>query len=638
MTQTMTPRYFLILLQAVYILFTSIILFSITPKKTFGVDKVVKIDFSANLKVKIIKIEMTGAKTITLDFLDKHFDIEENKEYWLWDLKEKVENLRKSGYIASKTYKYYIKKVKGKDSYNLLLHFKENPTIGQIKIINHTRVDPSLLMDFLEEYHFGVGKIASKKNFDRAIHDFLKYYQKKGLFLIEIFDALYESPDLNGLKLVLTIEPIKSMTIDFIKVEGSKHVSYRLILKNIDFHFHDTITSNDVLDRSYIKIKQLGLFSSVFFRFKNLNPPNADQEDKKEKKNGNRKGNYDVVIHVEEVDMSAIVTSTQFSPELGPIFLAQYVNLNIGGGRDRILLQAGYEGDLKSVIFIGEYTKPDLLDRIFLSVQIQKKDRILSINSTTNKLSEIYSLRLTGGYQFFDFFSGFLTFKEKLTDESAIDLDGNKTTTPTGVTLKDNVLQSQIGILFLYNSLNDTFNPDRGIRSIISYDIIPEASFTHSLLGQSDFYFSLSRSIILGFFLQGNYMISKDNTNTLYEYPNRRTDAQTTELDLVRATLFASFELRFSTRKILDDSYFVTFFEAGGLWPSFDAISTDEIGLGVGIGLRWAPSKYHHSFLFGFPGSINIGIKLSKKDYKSPNFSLLQHRDQFFYLNLTGGF
>ncbi len=631
----MTLKCSLILLQAVFAILTSIILSIIAPKGTFGVDKVVKIDFSANLKVKIIKIEMKGAKTITLDFLDKHFDIEENKEYWLWDLKEKVEKLRKSGYIESKTYKYYIKKVKGADSYNLLLNFKENPTIGQIKIINRTSVDPSLLMDFLEEHHLGVGKIASKKNFDRAIRNFLKYYQKKGLFLIEIFDALYESPNLKGLKLVLRIEPIKSMTIDFIKVEGSKHVSYRLILKNINFHFHDTITSNDVLDRSYIKIKQLGLFSSVFFKFRNLNPSKEQGENEPVEK---PRGRYDVIIIVEEVDMSAIVTSTQFSPELGPIFLAQYVNLNIGGGRDRILLQAGYEGDLKSVIFIGEYTKPDLMDRIFLSVQIQKKDRILSINSTTNKLSEIYSLRLTGGYHLFDFFSGFLTFKEKLTDESAIDLDGNRTTSPNGVTLKDNALQSQFGILLLYNSLNDTFNPDRGIRSIFSYDVIPEGSFTHILLSQSDFYISLSRSIILGFFLQGSYMISDDNSNTLYEYSNRRTDAQTTGLDLVRATFFASFELRISTRAILDDSYFVTFLEAGGLWPSFDAISTDEMGLGAGIGLRWAPSKYHHSFLFGFPGSINVGIKLSKKDYKNPNFSLLQHRDQFFYLNLTGGF
>ncbi len=630
MLKSKTPKHSIGLLRGLM----TLLFFTLLVRGVFGVDKVVKIDFSANLKVKIINIEMTGAKTITLPFLEKHFGIEENKNYWLWDLKEKVENLRKSGYIDSKSYKYYIKKVKGSDSYNLLLQFNERPTIGQIEIINHTGVDASLLMDFLEENHFGIGKIASKKNFDRSIRDFLKYYQKRGLFLIEIFDALYETPDLKGLKLVLTIEPIKSMTIDFIKVEGSKHVSYRLILKNINFHFNDTVTDNDVLDTSYIKIKQLGLFSSVFFKFRNLSP-SVETEDNEKKK---PKGHYDVLIIVEEVDMSAIVTSTQFSPELGPIFLSQYVNLNIGGGRDRLLLQAGYEGDLKSIIFIAEYTKPDLFDRTFLSVQIQKVDRILSINTTTNKLSEIYSLRLTGGYHLFDFFSGFLSFKEKLTDESAIDLDGNKTATPSGVTLKDNVLQSQFGILFLYNSLNDTFNPDRGIRSILAYDVIPEGFFTHVFTSQTDFYIALSRSIIVGFFLQGGYMISEDSTNTLYEYANRRTDAQSTGIDLVRATFLASLELRFSTRAILDDSYFVTFFETGGLWPSFNAISTDDLGIGVGIGLRWSPSKYHHSFLFGFPGSINVGVKLSKKDYKSPSFSLLQHRDQFFYLNLTGGF
>ncbi|MDH4127798.1 MAG: hypothetical protein OEV44_03520, partial [Spirochaetota bacterium] len=346
-------------------------------------DKLVSIDFSENLKIYIRNIKLKDAHIINNSFLKERFGLKENKNYWAWDLKEKIETFEKSGYIEKDSLKYSIKIVEGEIKFDLFMEYKEMPSISKIKITNYSSADADLLRDFLAENNIKEGDIANKKNFDKGKNDFLIYYQKEGLFLIKLIAELYPVDNSNNLILDIKILPIKMFTVGFIKVEGSKNLSYKTILSNLNFTYGHEIRNNKILDDSYVKIKQLGLFSKVFFKFK--------QEKSEEDKTTDV---YDIIIIVEEVDFESFAFTTEIKKDLGPVFIAQYVNLNVAGERDRILFQLAYEADYSSFLFIAEYTKPDLFNRFFFSIRGEKKDFISLINSTTDKLDEIYTFRL----------------------------------------------------------------------------------------------------------------------------------------------------------------------------------------------------------------------------------------------------
>ncbi len=620
-----------------YLFYFSILFF---PCQLAHAEDLVIVDFSDNLRIQIRQIHLKGKQFITKPFLADHYDFYEGGFYWIWQLKEKVENLKNSGYIVQKTYKYYLKKVEGKvdyeDTYDLYLIFDEIPKIFKINITNNSKTDSETFLDFLADHHFGEKKIANRQNYDKAKRQFYEYYQERGIFLIEISEAVYELPEMDGLLLEITINPIKKLHVTFIKVGGTKNVTYKEILSNLNFSFNDIITDNDTLYHSLIKIKQTGLFSNVYFKFRKLSEREKADKDKQDKQTNY----YDVIIEVKEVDLEEFGTTTLVSSTIGPILLVQYVNYNLNGERDRLFIQAGYETAIESLIFLVEYSIPDIYNTFFFSVRFQKEDFVSEISDSVDKLTEIMSMKFTFGMTFIDFFSGYLVFKQSHYKESALDHNTKeRISQPANVTLNNNEFDYQFGFILMYNSLNDTFNPIRGIRTILYYDLIPEKkSWAHTLELKGDFYVPIHRYITLGFYLHNSYLFTEYNNLTLFSYANQRSNAQSRNLNLIRSTLFASVEIRFSTKAILDDSYFVFFLEAGGLWERLRDIHPKDIGYGIGIGLRWAPNKYYHSFIFGFPGSINIGIRLNKKDYNSPIFTLLQHRDQFFYLNLTGGF
>jgi len=594
--------------------------------KNLKAKELVKIDFSSNLQINIRSISLKGQIYITQKFLKKHFKLEPNSSYWAWELKETLDNFGKSGYISTKNYVYYLNKVKNQELFDLDIHFVELPLLIDMKIINNTSLDHELLIEIMSENNFGIGKIANKKNYDNSVRQFLKSQQQRGMFLINISEELYKKEKNDSLTLQIKIDSLKAIHLNFIKVEGTKNLSYREILANLKFGLNQTITDNRIIDISYIKIKQMGLFSSVYFEFK------------KQKNSSGSILSYDLVIHVKEVDIESISTATEYRAGIGVVFIAQYVNLNINGKRDRLMARVGYEAQLESVIFSVEYSKPNVFNNFFLSLNVERKDYLLDVSSNLNKMTRILSFGVTGGYELIDLLSGFISLKQQYFQEFTVDNDYNYTKTPAGLNLKDQEFEPQIGLILIYNSLNDIFNPDRGIRVAASYEIIPETGISHTMTGQFDTYFKLHRSITLGWFAKASYLISDNPESQLYPYFNRRTDASVLESENVRVTAFGSVDLRLSTRELLDNSYLVFFLEGGALWPEINSISLLDIGLGIGVGFRWSPNKYHHAFLFGFPGSINIGINLRKNQGDSTSFTLLQHRDQFFYLNLTGGF
>ena len=594
-----------------------------------NVKELIKLDFSSNLRINIRSIGLKGNKYITLKFLKIHFKLEKDSSYWAWELKEKLNKLGNSGYISKSKYVYYLKKIKGQELFDLEIHLIELPIITKIDIINKSRIDLSILFDIMNKNNFGFGKIANKKNYDNTIREFLKYQQQRGIFLLQITDTLFQKDNSDSLILQIKIVPLKRIHISFIKVEGTKNLSYREILSNLKFGLNDIVSDNRTLDVSYIKIKQMGLFSSVFFEFK---------QQQKSKHSDSSLPTFDLVIHVKEVDLESISTATEYRKGIGVVFLAQYVNLNLNGNRDRLMARIGYEAQLDAMIFSVEYSKPNIFNDLFFSINVERKDYILDVSQNLNKMTRILSFGITGGYELIDLLSGFIVLKQQYFQEFVVDNSFNYVKTPARLNLKDQEFEPQIGMILIYNSLNDIFNPDRGIRIATSYDIIPEAELSHSFTGQFDTYFKLHKQVTLGWFAQGSYLISDNPQAQLYPYFNRRTDAPIRELDAVRVSAFGSIDLRLSTRELLDNSYLVFFLEGGALWPNLQSIRLSDIGLGIGIGFRWSPNKYHHSFLFGFPGSVNIGIKLKRENLDSPSFTLLQHRDQFFYLNLTGGF
>ena len=81
------------------------LLFFVLSNTLYGED-VVSVDYSENVRIEIHKIKLKGAKAINHSFLEKHFDLEEDTIYWAWGLKEKLENIGRSGYVLSKSYKY----------------------------------------------------------------------------------------------------------------------------------------------------------------------------------------------------------------------------------------------------------------------------------------------------------------------------------------------------------------------------------------------------------------------------------------------------------------------------------------------------------------------------------------------------
>ncbi len=583
-------------------------------------------DFSNNIIFHIDKIIITKYKKFNHPFLKKIFGLRENQDYWAWEIKKILNQINNSGYIEEKSLNSHLIPTSKSRYYNLVLSFQENPTIRSIEIINTSNTKSSYLLDFLDEYNFIKDGIYNSMNYHKGIKDFLLYYQKLGVFLINISKEIKRDEKNDTVQIKIYIFPIKQLIINSIKVQGANYLSYDKMLRLIHIRLGYPITSDSILDKSFIKLKQTGLFSEVYYNFKKINRIKDEVI------------YCDLVIEVIEVDQSNFTTTTLYKNTIGPIFLAQYIHLNINGKRDRFLAQAGYEVFLNTVSFILEYTKPDLNNIFFLSTRLQKEDFVLQIADNSYRLSEKYSIRLTFGLNIVDFFSSYIFAKEIFTKEKVIDRSGDKITTPTGLVLNDNTFQTEVGLILSYNNLNDTFNPFRGIRAMGSYSIIPEGTITQLFNGQLDFYFKLNYSFVLGFFFRGDYVVSNTNSSLIYAYSNRKTDAQIRNVNYVKASGYGAMELRISTRKLLDDSYFVIFFEGGSIWERLSDFNPLDFGYGVGIGLRWSPSKYHHSFLFGFPGSINIGIKLSESGYKSPSFTFLQHRDQYYYLNLTGGF
>lgn len=586
-------------------------------------DKAKKIDFSKNHEIHIQNIEIVGGNIINLEFINKHFEISDFESYWIWELKEKVEFIRKSGYIKPKTYRYYLRKRKAIDTFDLILKIEENPVINKINFKNSTDLDLSFLKEKLSDNFFTKGTILNKKNYNKAVKSFLMYYQKQGYFMVEV-DGSLDNPEDSSI--TIHIKNIDSIYVNFIKVVGSRKLSYRHILKRIKFNFDETIIDNDIFDDSYILIKQMGLFSSVYFSFEKLKDKDKDKDNA-----------YYIRIVLEENEEEEYFTSTQYKSQKGPIFLAHYVNLNIDGERQRITIQAAYQGFLNRPFFNIEYTIPDFDDRYFFALRLSKDDSILSVRTGVNKLREVYSVKTTFGKAFLDFYGIYLAANGLYYKERTIDSNFN-TININEPDLKNNIFEAEFGLILSYNSLNDSFNPDRGMRSIFSYTISPFTEVSHIIDGQIDYYFVLSPEIVFAMILQGSYLMSEDQSDTLFAYSNRRTSAPVRDLPIARVSSYVSAETRFSTPFIVDQSYFVLFFETGGIWRAKEDINPEDLGYGAGIGFRWAPNKNYHSFLFGFPGSINIGTKLSPNDYKSPNFTLLQHRDQYYYLNLTAGF
>jgi outer membrane protein assembly factor BamA len=623
-------RCFIYKLLLLILFFPLLFVFQNTP--AFGADLD---NYSENYRILLTEINISGNKLLSENQIQSIMNIRSKKEYLIREISIAIDSLKKSGYFAS------VKYILSQENRGFIidLTLSENPPISSIKLIEDKMLDMTVFHSKLNKFAVITDKVFSKAQLDKAIEEFISYSQNNGIFLYSIkyrnmtldeikkenASILFEKEELDkpGMHLVIIIEKIKRMTIAKIRMKGFT-CGYSEILNYLMLKEGDQIKSDKDLFFRYKRLKRLGFFESVIFRFEFL------EEDK-----------YKLIIDCKEVSLSDINTSITAPPNIGLIFYAEYFNIGILNTLQRIKIGAGWEGIIRSPIFILEYTNPYFWKGLFIDATVTKNDQVDPIKDQLNyKYSQYYEDKTTVGFNIYRNLFSYLIHSEQYVISRTVDHQYKEL---PGYEVNKYFLHST-GILLVYDDLDDNFFITRGFKISGKYDTYWKNPIAYKGQVSGELYLPVPFfDIVMALTTRENFLFTEknDTVTTLTLDSKMRTNVQEIS-DInnqqIKFTSYSSTELRFPMPDLfenLDALSFVVFAEAGGAWADYSLVSLQQTRFGVGIGLRLSPRRHYSSFIFQFPAGLYLGYRFGDTKTRA---SLISHRDELYYINLSASF
>ncbi len=288
-----------------------------------------------------------------------------------------------------------------------------------------------------------------------------------------------------------------------------------------------------------------------------------------------------------------------------------------------------------------EYTHPYFWKGLFLDLSFSKVDEVAVIEDEENqKLTNNYDIKLTCGANIIGNLSSYFFQKERYEITKTVDKDFEK----VPLFLDNKQFLHSSGIMFVYDSLNDTFFISQGLKLLLEYEVFWKTKMAQRLGFSGEIYLPIPIfDLIAAVSNRSNILFTdpSDTETTLSLDSKMRTSVQEiTDIDYqqIKLTTYSSIELRFPlsfVKKYTDALSFVLFAEAGAAWREYDLFSMADISYGFGIGFRLSPRKHYSSFLFQFPAGLYLGYRSGTT---SPDLTLISHRDSLYYINLTASF
>ncbi|MGL4370982.1 MAG: hypothetical protein ACRCUT_15120, partial [Spirochaetota bacterium] len=277
---------------------------------------------------------------------------------------------------------------------------------------------------------------------------------------------------------------------------------------------------------------------------------------------------------------------------------------------------------------------------IFVDETLSKTDQLDAIKDQTDmKLTNNYNAKTTIGYNLWENLFAYLFHSERYAVSTTVDEQYDRV---KSLEKKRNLYHSS-GVMMVYDSLDDNFFVTEGYKLVGEYETFWQSPLAYKAQVSGELYLPAPFfSLIVALNNRTNFLFtSPDDTSTTLNLDTRmRTNVQeiqTVDDEQIKVTTYSSAEMRFPIPDLwsLKNLSFILFMEGGGAWSDYDLVSLREVQFGGGIGIRLAPRKHYSSFLFQFPAGLYLGYRIGDSRVKP---TLVSHRDDLYYINLTASF
>jgi outer membrane protein assembly factor BamA len=592
-------------------------------------------EFSENKQIYISDIIISGNNIMSEKEIFDISGFDREKGLYIREIRGGITKLKECGYFSSVTFSI----AQGEKGYQLAVSIRENPPLASLKVIENKMLDLSIFKKKLRENNVTTDMVFSPAKLEQAIVDFNIYNQNYGMFLYvisykivtrdEIFSEggrfLYEPAELQktGLHVIVYVRDIPRLVLGEIRMKNVT-VSYDDILNYLNLKQGMPVESDEDLYSRYKRLKKLGFFESVYFKL-------IPQDD----------AVYKLDIETKEISLSELTTSVTAPANIGIIMSAEYYNIAVIDTMQRFRIGVGWEVFLRSPVATVEYTHPYFLQGLFVDTTFSKNDFVDTIKDESNKkLSNAYEGKFTMGKNFWGDMHSYLYHKETYTITNIVDKDYDKIARYK----KTTSLTHASGIMVMYDNLDDNFFVTQGLKMVGDYEAYWKKPMAYKAQVSGEVYLPIPMfNLIAAASHRSNFLFAekKDKTVTLSLDNRMRTNVQEIQNigeQRIKFTTYTSAELRFPLPQDVEmfrGLSFILFGEAGGAWSEYNAVSLKQTQFGFGIGLRLSPRKHYSSFLFQFPAGLYIGYRVGDN---RPRPTLVSHRDQMYYINLTASF
>ena len=584
-------------------------------------------DFSDNHRVRLSDIRLKGNGRLRHESFSAITGLRAPGTMLVLDIKNGISKLHASGVLANPEFlAVSLEPDEVPDSFTLVVRLDENKLIGSVEFRDQAFMNLEVFKGLLEGRRVSRGEVYSPVFVQAALDDFSQHYQQQGQFFFQAEHSVQDGEE-ETLSLVIHIASIKSIHVKQIRMKGSTSVNLQSLIRHyFAFNEGDVVENQTVFADTFNILSRLGYFSDVLFRFIEV-----------------EENSYIVQVEVEQLVLSRLHFFNEAPVNIGLTVHMEYYNIAAFNQLDRFVANIGYEVKTENLIWNLRYTRPKIFRDFFFDAAF---DRLTEITpSAAQGNGDIYDLMVarnnlgfTLGYDFTRHFSAYILFGISYIQKSHVFYE-QETMAPIKESI-DSFWQYNTQLLLGFNNLNDNFNPGRGVKLYGSYTPIFSADgMSHRFDVRAEAYYSNFRKLTFGVYSRFSYLITDDPLSTgLSAFRNIRLSVmQSSTEGISTAAWYFVHDIRYSLGSLLDGLFAVGFLEIGGMWPDIENITHTNLDYGAGIGLRYSPNEYSGAFFLDFPAGLYAGIRISQPE-AGTEFTLMTHRDDYYYINLTVSF
>lgn len=590
--------------------------------------------------VRLLNIRIQGLQQMERSRLLRFFfRLPVPGEYKLHRIQAAVERVRTSGYFHQVNAKY--SRAAGKEGLHLELQVVERPVLHAINYAGNYLADLEKLDQLLLEAGVMRGRICNLRVARQALTRFENLLHNQGRFLFRFwleershapgerdwFDSLFgESAPKQEARVVLVFYffRVPLLRIRQVVIEGARNVPQQGIHRRLTIAAGDTVNDDRVLARSLRRIRQLGIFSSVELQLRFVGKSNL----------------ADVVIRVKEVASADFNSSIGLTSRGAFTAALDYFNYSIGPSLARLSGATIFNFASSDLDFTLHYSLPYFLDRYFLGLQLKKQTATAAYDDTWDNVQETLDLDVTFGLRLLPALSAYCILNSSLSFLYYRTIDGADNGLSEQPGGERRFVDSSLGIMLLFRTVDDNFYPTRGIRTYLtaSHSLLSQYQAYLRLDYKLEAYLPLLNRLVAALYGHLSGLVTSDPDLSLSLEERRRTTAQddlALGVEQKKFSAFGSLEFRI---QVWQDFYLVLFGESGGVWATANQARFRDLSWGIGLGLRVAPREHYFAHIFKYPWSCNIGYNISNKEDPELSFSVVSARDEYYYINLQSSF